>query len=244
MATFKGSMMKSVFFFACLALSLALAAPARAQEAPKAGIFFNPQMSSPAYVAMVYYKMAGKKPPFEQWAMHSESYKTATDFDKMAVRAQKAAELEKYYSLLSISDPIVIKTAVRLSPYSQVSKGFMVESFRDDTYFSFSFGGESFAVIPHRLMDYQWIDADAALGQKISNAAANKSNPLEITIYAVPLSVDRRASMALDGQDHWLVSGKVQNIVLSTADGTQVLWEKHDAGYKDKTREELMNLYR
>jgi hypothetical protein len=231
-------MRSSGFLFAVFLLSIA------AVSFAQTNISVAPPATPAKTVAMVYHKLTGKPPNFKKWALMTKDYLDASKFDKMMVRDKKAAEAQSEYSLLSLNEPVVIRTPVYISKYSFANKGFLIESFREDTYFSYEYGGDSYGIVIPDLIEYQWIAAEQDLAKKIDEAAESSSRRLlPAVIYFEPKFADASAPMQMDGKSYWLLSGRIRNIIIYTADEKTVLWEKQSKVYTDKKQRELMNLY-
>ena len=204
---------------------------------------FMPNATPAQTVAMVYHKMSNVPPNFKKWALMTKDYAAASKFDKVMVRDKKAAEFQAAFSLVSTTEAIVIRTPVYLSRYSFANKGFLIQSFREDTYFSYEYGGDAYAIVIPDLIEYQWVGAEEAAAKKIDDEAKLAKGSLKAILYFEPKFADKSAPMTLDGKKYWLLSGKVRNIALYASDGKTILWQKMSKTYSDKKQRELLNLY-
>lgn len=202
-----------------------------------------PAATPPQNVAMIFHKLSGMPPNFKKWALMTKEYEEASKFDKVIVRDKKATDLQSSFALTSISEPIVINTPVYVSNYSFTNKGFLIESFREDTYFSYEYGGSDYAIVIPDLIEYQWIAVEGEKAKLIDDAAIAQKRRMRAIVYFEPKYADKSAQMTLDGKPYWLLSGKIRNIALYDASGEKILWEKMSKTYSDKKQRELLNLY-
>jgi len=230
------------------AASLTIDAPPPQQEyrpTGTSGMDYRPPGASGRDVAIAYYLLLGQTPDFRKWAMQSDEYIKASDFDKEAVLDKKIKELRDIVRLFTMSDPIIIDTPVMLSEYQSGRQGFIVESFRDDTFFTFSYAGEDFAVVLPHLTDFQWIDVAGPAAQEISKARGTDKNAsnMSMLIYVDPKAADH-TPMTLDGKNYFLISADIRNMALYAPGSPRALWEKNSKIRDEKALQELMNLYR
>lgn len=198
------------------------------------------------YIAMIFHKLSGTAPDYDRWAMASESYTQASRFDKAMVREQKATELKSLYSLVTLSEPVVISAPVRLSKYSLTNKGFLIDSFKSDTYFGYEFAGNNYAIVIPSLLDHQWIDVDGDAAKAISNISTYSQGRMRVLLYVEPKFADKSGMMQLGDRYYWLISGQIKDMVLTQLRSDTPLWRKSDGLYSSsggKQQKDLMNLY-
>lgn len=183
-----------------------------------------PVETSPGQIAMIYHRLTGQAPDFAAWAAASDSYLKAGRLDKLTVQQQKAAELQNIFDLISLQDPIVIRVPVKLSAYSHSNYGYFIENFREDTFFSFGFMGQNYAVIPQNLVDRQWIPVSGEAAMKIEKALG-AARQLTVYLRVLPKFADKSVPMKLDGIDHWLLMGEPESLSLYSYGGDYLLWE-------------------
>lgn len=204
----------------------------------------QPQTTTPLYIAMVYHKLAGQAPDFQGWARQTASYAAASDFEKVTVLEQEAGQFRDIFSLVTLADPLIVERTVRLGAYSFDNKGFLVGGLDERTYFSSTFYDRNYAVVIPDLMDYQWIAIEGVSAMDLDKAADLSGRNLKLVLYVDPVYADKQAAIPLDGQDYWLLSGRVSRMSLYTPDGQRMLWERNSTVYKEgETNEEILKLY-
>ncbi len=196
-------------------------------------------------VAMVYYKLSGRAPDYNTWAMQTETYKQAPDLQKSTVLDHEISSLRSVFSLTTLSEPIVVQQQVKLSEYSPKNGGFSIEDFKDDTFFGYSFGGMNYAVVVPDLANYQWQPVDIDPAGVIDLAAQKTDRYLLATLYIRPTSADTRAALPLGDKNYWLISGELQRLTLSAPGRSKPLLERVIGGstVDAKPNEELLKLY-
>ena len=248
----KMTRLPKAFFTACLILMMtSMISVVQAQvpvpfqtvvAAPKV----RPKPASPGYVAMLFSKMIGKRPKFEEWAMASRSYNDASKFDKVLAQKEKIIEFQGVYDLLTPSEPLIIEVPMTLSEYSRTNQGFFIDSFTEDTFFAFDFLGTNYAVIPINLMDYQWIKASADQAKTIMGAIyTGKPDTATALIYIDPKFADKTSPLNIDGKDRWMISGQVRKIEIYTpSPSNYLLWESDGKEAQEDISQEILNLKR
>lgn len=202
----------------------------------------KPQPTTPGYIAVLFHKLSGRTPDFESWARNTEEYQAAASFSKPSVQERKVQDFRNIYNLLSFQEPLIVDMPVTLSDYSARNKGFLVESFREDTFFSSRYNDQSYAVIPVGIMDRQWLkvpDPDAAAA--IAAAARNgKDRPLVMVLTLSPKYADSATPAVLYGESHWLMSAEIKRMTLYAHDSGTPLWQSGEDD--DAKRRELLKL--
>lgn len=196
-------------------------------------------------VAMVYYKLAGRAPDYNAWAMQTDDYKQAGDLQKSVVLDQEVSSLRSVFSLTTLAEPIVVRQLVTLSEYSPKNGGFSIETFKDDTFFGYSFGGMNYAVVVPDLANYQWQPVDIDPAGVIDLEAQKNNRTLMATLYIRPTMADTRAELPLGDKNYWLISGELQRLTLSAPGRSKPLLERVIGGstVDAKPNEEILNLY-
>lgn len=204
-----------------------------------------PTPTSAGYVALLYYRMTGQVPDYEAWAMASDDYSKANSFDKDLVRREKAAEAARAYHLVTFDDPIIVEYPVTLSSYSRAKRGFFVENFRPDTFYSFDFIGRNYAVVPLDLMDFQWLSVeDGPTMQKLEDVVRKSGGNALMYLYLTPTFADKQTPLKLDNKEYWLLSGRVQKIQIYNQRGKKLLWEGYGKSHVEQRQQEVMDLYK
>ena len=110
--------------------------------------------ATPMSVATLYHIMQRKQPDIATWARETDAYKNAQGFDKNVVLDAEMARLRNELKLITPFEPIVVNTIVRLSRYSDATKGYLVEGLGPESFFGYHFAGENYAIVLPRLSDY------------------------------------------------------------------------------------------
>lgn len=229
--------------FACF-LIYASSAQAATIALPTEG---RPLATSSFNLALLFYGLTGQLPDFSKWAEATEEYKKASPYDLEQVRTEQANKMKSAYSLLSFEEPIIINTKVKLSLYSKVLQGFKIESFKVDTFFAYSFQDVDYAVVPNALMDFIYVDvSDPSQVERIQAEMNRNHGYIPLTMYVTPRYADKKSQMQLGDRKYWLISGDITAMALYTRGGkkAQILWEKGATPQGEKTKTELLNLYK
>ncbi len=246
--------MKKTFFLpvltftwsACLA-ALVMTPAAFAQEADTqytaspAHQIVRPAITTPDTVAMIYSKLTRQLPDFDSLARQTQAYKDASDFERSSVQDSEAQKIKEAYRLLTVTEPLVVETQVKLSSYNTSNHGFFVENFKSSTFFPVGSGDKLYAFVPQDIMDKQWLKVDdEAAAKAIATTAANNGGMLSMTLLLMPQYADT-SSASIDGENYWPIVVDVKKMMLYAPDGTP-LWQPYDASL-DKTHQELLKLY-
>lgn len=238
--------MKKLHFIPVIAaLFLALTQmPAEAQMGGSQEPEPKPEVSTPGYVAMAFYKLSGGTPDFRAWAESSKAYNEASSFDKDMVREKQMADIENIFSLFTLDEPLVVSMPVKLSEYSFSNKGFFIESLKEDLFFPVNYVGSDFALVPENIMDHQWMRAGDKQAKDIERAAKNRpERTLDMYFHLVPKFADRKAPLNIEGVDRWLLLGEVRKMTLVVPVSDKVLWSSQDANFEETKDNELLDLY-
>jgi len=208
---------------------LLFALPAAAQD-------FNtrPDVTDPSYVSMLFRKLSGTPPDFTALARNSDAYKNAPVQARPSVLEEQIRQLRSVYSLMSLQEPIVVETPVKLSAYSKASGGFFVENFESDTFFTVTDGGDSYALVPQGILDRQWMKAGEDVAQKISAAEA----PVMV-LWLSPRFADADRPAVIDGKTYWLIAVDIQKMALYPKNGKAALWA---SDFGDPNKQNLLRL--
>jgi hypothetical protein len=173
----------------------------------------KPTLVSPLEIAMIYYKYSGKTPDFSAWALLSDEYKNASIYDKAAILDARSREIADSFGLLGPDEQIVADYPVTLSEYSLGNKGYLIESFKDDTFFPFSYGGENFALVPKNILDHQWIPAEGLPAKNIDDLrlASENGKDAVMTFFLVPKFADK-VPVTIDGKEYHVIGVEVAGL--------------------------------
>jgi hypothetical protein len=247
-----------------LAVSLLQGAPAAAQatglltqseiktpEAPASSSALpmtpekKPQPTAPGYIALLYHRMTAQLPPFEDWAKTQPEYLKASPYDREMIANQLSGEMQKTYGLIASQEPIVIRTPVKLSKYSISRKGYFIEDFTPETFYSVSFAGKNYAIVPQDLMNHQWVGIGSEREQEeVQKMLNQRLNTGLLYLYLIPTSADKTAPLRINDRDYWLMSGRVSRMALYNYNNERLIWESGDASANQKMQKELLDLYK
>lgn len=215
--------------------------------APNALTSTGTSVTPAATVAMIFYKLSGKAPDYQKWAMQTEAWQKASPLEKDVQLEAETANFRNMFTLTTLAEPVIIQRTVTLSPYSYRNGGFSVAEFNEDAYFDYSFGGDNYAVVIPSLPNYQWIDVVSEEKAAMLDRAADKNGRKVVaTLFITPDFADASRPMQLGGKDYWLISGQINRIVLSAPGSSIPLWEKSSAASdpNGKPQQEILDLYR
>lgn len=225
-------------------VTLAFSSLPRAWAAVPVGgtVIERPKVTDASYIALLFYKLTGNFPDFHAWAQQTPEYISAAPELKINTLETKALEFENTYSLLTLADPMIVEMPAKLSSYSALQRGFLIESFIANMYFGYSFLDTSYALIPKGIADRQWLPvppeyADAILSQ------TKEGKEVIIQISLLPTYADNKTPMPLNDIDHWLILTEIGKISIWSSDGTRLLWESRNL-QDAATPNRLLDLYR
>lgn len=210
---------------------------------PAGGIkLARPAVTAAASIALLFYKLTGNFPDFSAWAQQSPDYMNAPPEKKIEVLDQKAKEFENTYSLMTLADPIIVEVPAKLSAYSALQKGFLIESFTANMYFGYEYMGSGYAVIPKSIADRQWLSVSSEQADAILSWTKEGKDAI-VQISLLPVYADNKNPMPLNDTDHWLILAEIGNIALWSSDGSRLLWESRNSGGSSGANK-LLGLYR
>jgi hypothetical protein len=236
---------KKIAGFACALTAVCLLAslPAAAQwGAGTTGGEYRPRISTAEEVAIVQHVLSADPPSATEWARHSKEYREANDFDREAVLDVKRREYIEKFRLFAKPEVLVIAANIQLSPYSPANKGFVIDSFNDQTFFSYDFGGQKYAIVIPKLMEYQWVEAEPDLAEKIRAAAVSGYGKVRMILEVEPKFADKNP-IDLQGTTYRLLAGEVATISISSTRSDVVLWARNGPGRAEKVRGDMNRLF-
>lgn len=229
--------------FAAAALMVLLAAaPAAAQWASgTTGMEYRPRLSTSEEIAMAQHVLSGVAPSADDWARSTKEYQEANEFDRQTVMEEQRRVYIDKFKLYVRPEVLVVGARVQLSPYSEINKGFIIESFTDQTFFAYSFAGQNYAVVIPKLMDYQWIGIEKEFAKPIIDARTAQSKHINVVIEFEPKFGDQNP-IELQGKQYRLLAGEVASISLYGYGSDRVLWSRNGIGRGEKNRSSIINL--
>lgn len=199
--------------------------------------------ATPLTVATLYHIIQQKQPDVAAWARETEAYKNAQGFDKNVVLDAEMARLRNELRLISPLEPVVVNTLVRLSHYSDVTKGYLVDGLGAQTYFPYEFAGENYAIVLPQLVDYEWIGMEGKTHEDIESALRGTTRSMRLSIKLRVNYADNN-SVILNNKPYKLLSGKILSLELYPRKGrTDIpLWWMDSREIGDEAQQELMLL--
>ena len=202
-----------VMLFACLFSSFPANAGAPAEK---------PAMTQTVYIAMLYKKLLHQEPEFEAWAESMPEYKSAELYERGDIMRRNLTDIKNTFKLLSPAEPVILNTMSPLGAYDTRTKSLLIKDFHELTFFSYSYDGEDYAIIPHDIKNYRWIKVSPALADIIwKESAQGKKINVQLTLQ--PRSADAEP-IYLMGKSYHLLMMDVFKIDLWSGDGRRLLW--------------------
>lgn len=232
-------------FVTAFGVTALLALPAQAQWGTgTTGIDYRPPISTAEEVAITQHWLSGDAPSAEVWARESKEYKEANDFSRQAVIEQKKREYIDKFRLFSKPETLVISTNVKISRYSHENKGFVIESFNNQTFFAYSFGGQNYAIIIPKLMDYQWVALEGDNAKRIDEWAPLYKNTVNAVIEVEPKTADKNP-IQMGDKSYLLMSAEVATLSIYLQKSERPLWSRTGTGKTTRrsSGNELLEFY-
>ena len=203
------------------------------------------RVATPMSVAQLYHIMQQKMPDFTAWAMQTEAYKSANGFDKNVVLQAEVARLKKEFSGVSPFEPIKIKSLVRLSHYSEQTKGYLIKGISRETYFGYTFMGVNYAIVLPKLMDHEWIGVEGQQYKDVERAAAGNGKREVMLAINLRINYADKSPVSMDGKPYLLMSGDILSLeIYERSSPERPLWWLDSKVVGDAARQELMQLKR
>lgn len=226
-----------------MAVWMMSALPAGAQWATgTTGFDYRPRISTAEEVAITQHVLSADPPSATEWARHSREYKEANDFDREAVLDIKRREYIEKFRLFAKPETLVVSANVRISRYSDVNKGFIIESFDEHTFFAYNFAGQSYAIVIPKLMDYQWVSIEKEHAEPILEAAAAHKQTVNVVLEVEPKSADKEP-IELAGRSYRLLAAEVASISIYAPRSNRALWSRNGTSQALRARGDIMNFY-
>lgn len=195
-----------------------------------------PVKSDPARVAVLFHRLTGQLPPFAEWAKQTPEFKQASDFERSTVLEVQTSAMKDLYRLTTLSEPIVVDLAVRVSEYSFSNKGFLLGNLTDDVIFPFSYAGRNYAVTVPGLQEAEWLPVeDDKTAMTLDVAAAKNDRLLHAVLVLSAVSADRKGTIKINGVDYWMLAGRLQEMQFYEPGKTRLL---HEVNYRISQKEE------
>ncbi len=200
----------------------------------------KPDLTQGIYVAMLYEKLLNKTPAFEQWVRSSPGYNKTEMYDRPQYLKDEVEKMYDTYNLLTVTEPIVLDVKAKITAYSPLGKGFLVQNFNDMTYFNYTYMGQRYALIPNGVASYQWLKCPPELADSITRQMGD-DNTVRLTMTLTPQGADPNP-IQMDGRTYKLVMAEISKIELWSKDNNYTVWDTqfNSTDVKAKT---LLNLH-
>ncbi|HYD18100.1 MAG TPA: hypothetical protein VEF76_06455 [Patescibacteria group bacterium] len=213
-----------------LLLALLAATPALAYSA-------RPAATSPLYIAMLYHKLVGDKPDFPGWTRAWTGYQKTDMAERPALLEKRIGEMQNTFDLMTPSEPIIIEAKIRLSGYSPVEKGFLVQGLSEGSFYPYTYMGKRYALIPGGIAKFQWLRAPASMAEAIMRETGNGHEGL-VTLTLISMKADPKP-LDMNGKQYNLLMADISKVELWSKDGKSLVWDSQ-IGESDRTRKELL----
>ena len=201
----------------------------------------KPDATQSIYVAMLYEKLLGKTPGFEDWVRSSPKYAKIELYDRPQYLKDEVEKMYDTYNLLTVTEPIVLDVNAKITSYSPLGKGFLVQNFNDMTYFNYTYMGQRYALIPNGVASYQWLKCPPELAASIAREMNPDNNTVRLTLTLTPQGADPNP-IQMDGRTYKLVMAEISKIELWSKDNSFVVWDTQFNSTDVKTKS-LLNLH-
>lgn len=204
--------------------------------APGLSMGAMPTKTDPARVAVLFHRLTGQLPPFEEWAKNTPEFKKASDFERSTVLEVQSALMKDLFRLTTLSEPIVVDMAVRANDYSISNKGFLLGNLTEDVIFPFTYAGRNYAVTIPNLQEAEWLPVeDEKTAMKLDVAASKHDRLLHAILILNAVSADKKGTIKINGVDYWILGGRLQGIQFYEPGKTELL---HEVSYRVEQKEE------
>lgn len=203
-------------------------------------------------LAIIFYKTAGKQPPFESWIRKNEPYKSTAPALRPSVLQQEKQRLAAFWQGFDLAyDTITIaaKTTVSIhqleadakTPYPRYELHFDVMKTLAG-YFPYAYLDQNFAVIPERPeeLERQIIPGEryAYLKQLMPEGAGG---PYTLIIRLSPTRAAIDELTRMEGKSYWPLLVKVASLSLWNENGA-LIWETSSSASLAPPAGELLDL--
>lgn len=208
-----------IFLVACLAFAFAGISHAQLTQ-PK-----MPEQTKAIYIAMLYEKFvhSNTTPDFEEWVQRSPDYLQAELYQRPDIVLKNSKELKTTYNLLTPTEPIVLIIKARISGYSPTGKGFLVQNFKNMSYFDYTYLGKRYALVPSGIDRYQWLKAVPEEVNEIMRETDNGRNAT-LVLSMIPSQADPKP-IELNGKKYNLMMADISKIEMWSKDSSHIIWD-------------------
>ncbi len=188
-------------------------------------------------IALLYYKMNGVRPNFEEWIMKDNRYLGAQTNQRAALMMTEKTRLSRNYEELDIKNTVLKMRVQVLASVtrSKLGKTVLKITFpgRGAVYFPYTVGGQNIAVIPNGIDIYREIPISADQATYLQ-AKLDPSGRTTMVVEIVPVTADNKQQMVLDDIPQWLLLGEIGYIALYN-NLMENIWSFQAPGYQRRT---------
>lgn len=241
--------MKKLFVTLCLFLllgsSLALASGSKGLPQD------NHSRPSRAFdVGMIFYKLVGGQPSFEDWITATTHYKGLPAKDQPQYLSRETARLSQEFLSLNIEKTaVVVRTAIKVEllkrppvnpgdPAIHVLKLDLPPD--NEVYFPYTVGDQIIAVIPNGVDLYREIPLTAVEAVAIRRRLPPLGQ-VTLVLEIAPKMADGKAPMMMHNVEQWLLVGEIGFLGLYNS-STDVLWSYQSPYYAMQGQDALLGL--
>lgn len=191
-------------------------------------------------IALLYYKMNGVRPNFEEWIMKDNRYLGAQNNQRAALMMTEKTRLSRNYEELDVKNTTLKMRVQVLASVtrSKLGKTILKITFpgKGAVYFPYTVGGQNIAVIPNGIDIYREIPITVDQATYLQ-AKLDPSGRTTMVIEIVPVTADNKNQMLLDDTPQWLLLGEIGFIALYN-NLMENVWSFQAPGYKRRTEAE------
>jgi hypothetical protein len=201
-------------------------------------------------VGMMFYKLIGSVPVFEDWIKAAPHYQGMTPRDQAEYLVSETARLQQAFAALNIEKTaIVIRTALKVEIISRPPKmpGDPVSHVlrldlppNNEVYFPYKVGDQMIAVIPNGVDLYREIPLTPAEAIAIKNRL-DITGLVTLVLEIPPKMADGSAPVLLNNVPQWLLIGEIGFLGIYNS-STDVLWSYQAPYYILQGQDVLLDL--
>lgn len=193
-------------------------------------------------MAFIFYKITAQLPDFEAWIENMPEYRNANEINKVIIADREKDRLENIYRNVDVKSNITTVFPAEISQYSEKLKGYFLADLNEDLFFTYRYRGESFALIPQSIKDYQFVPVGPEDAKQIEAImGADRAVLIELTL--APEYGDAKEPLEANKEKFWLTLASVVEIRIWGQDlNKTLLWQSSLMSYNGETNG-LMDLY-
>lgn len=184
-----------------------------------------PEQTKAIYIAMLYEKFvhSNTTPDFEEWVQRSPDYQQAELYQRPDIVIKNSKELKTTYDLLTPTEPVVLIIKAHISGYSPAAHGFLVQNFRNMSFFDYTYLGKRYAVVPSGIDRYQILKAVPEEVNEIMRETDNGRNAT-LVLSMIPSQADPKP-IELNGKKYNLMMADISKIEMWSKDTSHIIWD-------------------